>query len=131
MANPRGSAAQQVRVVEESGPARPAPEGPRGLSLLWKTEDWLAVWVGFLVILVVLAGVTVKIPKFKWTTDGEFTSWSRQLDQGVDKLSSAAGEQGEAALAASLAAGSSFGGHQHRRSEQHQDDAGRLGNGHC
>ena len=44
----------------------------RGLSTLWKTEDWLAVWVGFLIIILVLAGLTVVVPKFKWTTDGEF-----------------------------------------------------------
>ena len=42
----------------------------RGLSTLWKTEDWLAVWVGFLIIILVLAGLTVVVPKFKWTTDG-------------------------------------------------------------
>jgi uncharacterized integral membrane protein (TIGR00698 family) len=106
MANPRGSAAQEVRVVDDSQPARPAAEGPRGLSLLWKTEDWLAVWVGFLVIVVVLAGVTVKIPKFKWTTDGEFASYVVKLREGggLEKLASAAQAKGEPGVAAAVAA---------------------------
>ena len=55
-----------------------AKNEPKGISLLWKTEDWLAVWVGFLVIVFILAGLTVKTPKFKWTTDGEFSTYITQ-----------------------------------------------------
>ena len=65
-----------------------AEKEPKGLSLLWKTEDWLAVWVGFLIIILVLAGLTVKMPKFKWTTDGEFSTYitKTQESKAVDKL---------------------------------------------
>lgn len=96
--------AERVRVQEES-PKQEAPQAPRGLALLWKTEDWLAVWVGFLVIVLILAGITVKIPKFKWTTDGEFASYVGSLREGgaLDKLAAAAQAKQEPALAESLA----------------------------
>lgn len=33
----------------------------------WKSEDWLAVWLGFLVIGSVLAGLRPDLPKFSWS----------------------------------------------------------------
>jgi uncharacterized integral membrane protein (TIGR00698 family) len=74
------------------------------MALLWKTEDWLAVWVGFLIIIAILAGTTVTIPKFKWTTDGEFASYSKETAPAVEKLAAAAAEKNEAALQADAAA---------------------------
>jgi uncharacterized integral membrane protein (TIGR00698 family) len=104
MANAQLATVRQQEIPPEEPPK--APEGPRGLARLWRTEDWVAVWVGFLVIAVVLAGVAVNVPKFKWTTDREFTAWARQLERGpaLDKLSAAAIAQGETGLAASLGA---------------------------
>ncbi len=83
-----------------------APQEPGGMALLWRTEDWLAVWAGLLVVLLVLAGVTVKVPKFKWTTDGEFAGYLSTLEQGgaLDRLGSTAAEKAEPALAGALAA---------------------------
>ena len=81
-----------------------AEQEPKGLALLWKTEDWLAVWVGFFVIIVILAGLTVKMPKFKWATDGEFASYSKETAPAVEKLAAAAGEKKDAALQADAAA---------------------------
>lgn len=87
-------------------PAPPPAEQPRGISLLWKTEDWLAVWVGFLVIALVLAGLPVKMPKFKWTTDGAFASQVAEVRDArvIEKLETAATEKGEGALLPDLAA---------------------------
>ncbi len=87
-------------------PPAPSPQEPRGISLLWKTEDWLAVWVGFLVIVLVLAGLPVKIPKFKWTTDGALASRVTALRDGgvVDALAATATEKGENVAASDLAA---------------------------
>jgi len=87
-------------------PAPPPVQQPKGLSLLWRSEDWLAVWVGFVVILLVLVGPPVKMPKFKWTTDGAFASQIAQVRdaQVIEKLEATAAEQGEKALAADLAA---------------------------
>jgi uncharacterized membrane protein YadS len=104
MANGQLATARRQEVLPEEAPRVPAE--PRGIARLWKTEDWVAVWAGFLVIAVVLTGVTVKLPKFKWTTDGEFAAWARKLEQGpaLDRLAAAAIAQGEAGLAGSLAA---------------------------
>ncbi len=83
-----------------------AEKKPSGISLLWKTEDWLAVWVGFLIIVAILAGLTVKTPKFKWTTDGEFASYITKVKESgaVDKLAGKAAELKEKALAADITA---------------------------
>jgi hypothetical protein len=95
--------AARVRVEDSQAAKTPAPEGPKGIALLWKTEDWLSVWIGFAVILLIVAGVSVKIPKFKWTTDGEFASYVSGLreSKALDKLAGSA-QGGEPALAASV-----------------------------
>ena len=67
-------------------------------SSLWKKEDWVAVWLGFLIIILVLAGLTVKIPKFKWVGDGEFKSFVAEVSPEVEKIAKQAGEKGEAPL---------------------------------
>jgi len=39
-----------------------------GVSALWKDEDWWAVWIGFIIIIVSIAQIVPKIPKLaKWT----------------------------------------------------------------
>lgn len=75
-----------------------------GVSVLWKTEDWLAVWLGFIIIAIILAGLSVKLPGFKWTTEGEFSSIVQESEPVVDKLLADAEAKGEAALQASLTA---------------------------
>ncbi|MBI2948878.1 MAG: putative sulfate exporter family transporter [Verrucomicrobia bacterium] len=34
----------------------------------WKNEDWLAVWIGFLVIGTILAGLRPDLPKYSWSS---------------------------------------------------------------
>ncbi len=75
-----------------------------GVSVLWKTEDWLAVWLGFIIIGIILAGLTVKLPGLKWTTEGEFASIVQESEPAVDKLLADAEGAGEAGLQTSLAA---------------------------
>ncbi len=65
-----------------------------------KKEDWLAVWLGFLIIALILLGVQVKLPGFKWTTDSEFSSLVAQTAPMVDSLVKGAGEKQEANLLA-------------------------------
>jgi uncharacterized membrane protein YadS len=43
----------------------------RSSSPLLRTEDWLAVWLGFLIIALVLLGVQPVQPRFAWSTTGE------------------------------------------------------------
>ncbi|HZO00172.1 MAG TPA: putative sulfate exporter family transporter [Burkholderiales bacterium] len=61
----------------------------------WRTEDWVAVYIGFVIIAVILAAFSWKWfdlgglrPTFRWTTDGQIASsapgWKASLD-GVVK----------------------------------------------
>jgi uncharacterized integral membrane protein (TIGR00698 family) len=72
--------------------------GGQGWSVLWKSEDWLAVWVGFLIIILSLVGMKVSVPKFKWVTQGEFVGFCAEMAPQMDRLASQAGEKGEKAL---------------------------------
>ncbi|MFA6223094.1 MAG: putative sulfate exporter family transporter [Desulfomonilaceae bacterium] len=74
------------------------PEKQSQWSALIRSEDWLAVWLGFLIIALVVAGLTIKIPKFKWATDGEFKTFVAEAIPSVDKLAKTAGDQGETAF---------------------------------
>lgn len=66
-----------------------------GWSVLWKNEEWLAVWIGFLIIIVTLLGVKVSIPKYKWTTEGEFKSFASKAAPQLGQVAAAAGQKGE------------------------------------
>jgi len=66
---------------------------------LWKTEDWLAVWVGFAIIILILSGVGLKTPSFRWTTGTEWAGFVDKTAPALDKLIVAAEEKEEKALA--------------------------------
>ena len=76
----------------------------RGGSTLLKTEDWLAVWLGFLIIVLVLAGLRPEMPGFRWTTDGGFAVTVAENKPAVDKLGQDALAKGEPELGAAAAA---------------------------
>jgi uncharacterized integral membrane protein (TIGR00698 family) len=79
---------------------------PGGISALWKQEDWLAVWVGFLIIALVLFFHFTKsldlnqiAPTYKWTTQGQIASLTPQWINAIDPMiqnAEKAGEQGTA-----------------------------------
>lgn len=73
-------------------------------SSLWKKDDWLGVWIGFFVIIVILAGLKITMPKFKWTTGGEFASFAAEMSLVADKLGKDAAAKGESDLQAQIAA---------------------------
>jgi uncharacterized membrane protein YadS len=75
-----------------------------GWSGLLKKEDWLAVWLGFLVIALILLGVKVTLPSFKWTTAGEYSSLVAQMAPAVDTLVKSATDKGDANLVAAAGA---------------------------
>ncbi|MEW6267386.1 MAG: putative sulfate exporter family transporter [Thermodesulfobacteriota bacterium] len=83
-----------------------AEKNNQGWSILWKTEDWLAVWLGFLIILLMLiflpAGYKITLPGFKWTTGGEFASLTSKSLPAIEALAKTAGEKGEANLQKAL-----------------------------
>ncbi|MBG3876163.1 putative sulfate exporter family transporter [Desulfovibrio oxamicus] len=80
-----------------------AGENKLGISVLWKTEDWLAVWLGFLIIILILGGLTVTLPKFKWTTDGEFAQLAEGKAPEVTAFALQATQKGETGVATSAA----------------------------
>ena len=51
-------------------------------SSFWKKDEWLAVWIGFLIIILTLAGLKLTNVNFRWTTDGEFASFAAEQDSG-------------------------------------------------
>ncbi|MEK7713982.1 MAG: putative sulfate exporter family transporter, partial [candidate division NC10 bacterium] len=69
-----------------------------------KSEDWLAVWLGFLIIVVVLAGVRPQTPSFRWATDSGFAATAAENAPAADKLVKDAEAKGEKDLAAAAAA---------------------------
>ena len=73
-------------------------------SSLWKKDEWLAVWIGFLIIILTLAGLKLTNVNFRWTTDGEFASFAAEQVPAVDKLIKEAGGKGEEGLAAQATA---------------------------
>jgi len=78
----------------------------KGGSALLKTEDWLAVWLGFLIIILVLVfpGLRPEMPKFRWATDAGFAATVDENRPAVQKLAKDATAKGEADLAAAATA---------------------------
>src|SRR3990172_4216520 len=70
-----------------------------GKSLL-KTDDWLAVWLGFLILILVLAGVRPQLPSFRWATDSGFAASVAKKKPLVESFIKEAEAKGEAELAA-------------------------------
>ena len=53
-------------------------------STVWKKEDWISVWIGFLILILLMVGATFRLPGWKWMTDGAFSGkisgWSKTAD---------------------------------------------------
>jgi uncharacterized integral membrane protein (TIGR00698 family) len=65
-----------------------------------KNEDWMTVWLGFLIILLVLVGLRFKTPSFRWMADGEFFGLVAQNVAATDGVMKTAQEKNEAELLA-------------------------------
>jgi len=80
-----------------------------GWSAIWKKDDWLSVWMGFLILGVFIAGFTLKLPDWKWMTGAEFGRKNGAWTEKVHVLTTDAAAKGEAGLVEPLAAlGSAF-----------------------
>src|SRR5512138_363394 len=75
---------------------------PIDWSSLWKKDEWLAVWIGFLIIILFVAGLTIKTPNFRWTTDGEFNGLVADQAPTIQALLKGATDKNEPDLAAAL-----------------------------
>ncbi len=70
---------------------------------LYKSEDWLGVWIGLGMIALAIiyfsfTGQSFKAPKFRWTTAAEFQSHATGIVPLVDRLMKQAEAKGEAAI---------------------------------
>jgi uncharacterized integral membrane protein (TIGR00698 family) len=80
------------------------PAQPIDWSSLWKKDEWLAVWIGFLIILLFLVGLKITVPNFRWTTEGEFGGLAAEKAVTIQVLLKGATEKNEAELSAQLQA---------------------------
>jgi uncharacterized integral membrane protein (TIGR00698 family) len=71
-------------------------------SSLWNNEDWMAVWLGFFIIIAIIGAYQFKVfdlkqlnVNFKWTTDGQMASRTAKWKGALDALQKAAESQGE------------------------------------
>jgi uncharacterized integral membrane protein (TIGR00698 family) len=69
------------------------------LSGLWKKEDWMSVWIGFAILIVFLAGVSIALPKWQWMTDGTFGNKTAQWLAKLEPLLADAKAHSETGLA--------------------------------
>ena len=67
-------------------------------SVLWKSDDWMSVWVGFLILAVFLAGFTMALPGWKWVGDGSFQDKIAGWTAKTESLAKEAEGKNEAAL---------------------------------
>src|SRR4029453_4619368 len=79
------------------------PEKRNGLTLL-RSEDWMAVWLGFVIIAAVLLGARPPLRRLSWAKDGEFAATASENKPTVEKLIKEAEAKGEADLATSATA---------------------------
>ncbi len=82
----------------------PEKPKPSAWSTYVKSEDWMTVWLGFLVILLVIAGLTFRAPGFRWMADGEFLGIAAGSAKAADTLLKGAQEKNEAGLVAAATA---------------------------
>lgn len=102
----------------------------------WRTEDWIAVVLGFLVITTTLVAFQWKIfdlrnlvPTLRWTTDAQVVAltlgWRQSLDN-VARDAAAKGQSNVVALSKSL--GDALGGHDRKAIETAAAKLAALGN---
>ena len=95
-----------------AGHAASSADKPGTAVRRWRTEDWIAVVLGFLVIVAVLSAfqwkvfdLRIVVPTFRWTTDAQIKSltpgWIAALDS-ISKDASAKNQQNVVALSQGL-----------------------------
>ena len=67
-------------------------------SVLWKSDDWMSVWIGFFILIFFLAGATMSLPRWKWVGDGSFQDKIAGYVKKVDSVAKDAEAKAEPAL---------------------------------
>jgi len=94
------AAANDLAASPERGQA---PVQPARIGFL-RNEDWLAAFLGLIVIGLVLAGVRPEAPKFKWATDAAVASKAAEQRPAVEALLADATAKGAHDVATATAA---------------------------
>ena len=71
-------------------------------STLWKKDDWMSVWIGFLILIIFIAGATMRLPGWRWMSDGAFSEKVGGWQKTAESLTKQAEEKGEEALKAGV-----------------------------
>jgi uncharacterized integral membrane protein (TIGR00698 family) len=71
-------------------------------TTLWKKDDWMSVWIGFIILIFFMAGATFKLPGWKWMSDGAFIDKVAGMSSKVESLAKEAEGKGESGLQAEL-----------------------------
>jgi uncharacterized integral membrane protein (TIGR00698 family) len=83
--------------------SHPAPtSAAASLTRYWRSEDWIAVVLGFLVITAVLLTFQWKVadlrnivPTFRWTTDSQIAALTPDWTNALDSIATEAGARGQ------------------------------------
>src|SRR3990172_4807370 len=70
---------------------------------LWKKDDWVSVWIGFVILILLVVGVKFSLPKWGWTMDGAFQSKVSKWSEKVDSLGKDADQMKESGLKTGVA----------------------------
>src|SRR5262245_45811640 len=90
--------------MTDQATVHPAPAGSPASTTTrrWRTEDWIAVLLGFIVITAVLAVFQWKIadlrnvvPTFRWTTDSQIVSMTPAWVDALDAIAKDAQAKGQ------------------------------------
>jgi uncharacterized integral membrane protein (TIGR00698 family) len=73
-------------------------------TTLWKKDDWMSVWIGFLILIIFMTGATIKLPGWRWMTDGAFLSKVPGFSSKAESLAKEAETKGEEGLKTSALA---------------------------
>jgi uncharacterized integral membrane protein (TIGR00698 family) len=65
-------------------------------TTLWKKDDWMSVWIGFIILIFFISGATFKLPGWKWMSDGAFTDKIAGWSAKVESLARDAEQKGDA-----------------------------------
>ncbi|MCX8023281.1 MAG: putative sulfate exporter family transporter [Syntrophorhabdaceae bacterium] len=67
-------------------------------TTLWKKDDWMSVWIGFIILIIFMAGATFKLPSWRWMTDGAFFEKAIEAAPKLEALAKEAEGKGESGL---------------------------------
>lgn len=67
-------------------------------SSLCKKDDWMSVWIGFLILIVFVGGLKWKMPSWKWMTDTAFVEKATESAVKIGVLAKNSEANGELAI---------------------------------